>query len=558
MLRALAAAGETLAVEFKGESRERLSDADLLDGVVCLSNRPGGAGVLLVGVENDGAITGSRPRHGERTEARLVEAFLANNTSPSLSCRVSVVPVGEVEVLVVEVPSSERPVGTLQGRYIRRTLGGTGEPECVPYLFPEMATRTAGPDQDFSASLVGGAVWEDLDPLEFEHVRRLISESQGRGDANLGLLTDLELCKALGVVEVDGEAVGIRVAALLLLGREGALRRLMPTHEVALQTLEGTQVVSNEFLRWPLLRTTEEAIAYFRARSREEELVVGMRRYALPEYSELAFREAVANAVVHRDYRRLGAIHIQWHADRVEISSPGGFPEGVRLDNLLVTQPRPRNPLLADVFKRIGLVERTGRGIDAIYFEQVRHGRPAPSYERSSQAAVVLVMPGGAANMDFVRSAVEQSESGHPLSLEELLVLNRLWLERRVTLQDAAAVTQRPDGEVRAICEGLVERGLVEATGDGGGRAYQLSASTYRAIGDEAGYVRAHGFEPLQHEQMILTYIRAYGRITRGSAAGLCRIDPRAARTLLARLVREGKLELVGSRRNASYRLPNV
>ena len=89
---------------------------------------------------------------------------------------------------------------------------------------------------------------------------------------------------------------------------------------------------------------------------------MGMLRVVVPDYSPAAFREALANALIHRDYTRLGTVHVQWHADRLEISNPGGFPEGVRLDNLLVTAPRPRNPLLADAFKRAGIVEPPARG----------------------------------------------------------------------------------------------------------------------------------------------------------------------------------------------------
>ena len=59
---------------------------------------------------------------------------------------------------------------------------------------------------------------------------------------------------------------------------------------------------------------------------------------------------------------------MQWHEDRIEISNPGGFPEGVRLDNLLVTTPRPRNPSLADAFKRAGIVKRAARGVDTIFW----------------------------------------------------------------------------------------------------------------------------------------------------------------------------------------------
>ena len=90
--------------------------------------------------------------------------------------------------------------------------------------------------------------------------------------------------------------------------------------------------------------------------------MVNIFRIGIPDYSEQAFREGLANALIHRDYSRLGAVHVQWHEDRIEISNPGGFSEGVRLDNLLVTPPRPRNPSLADAFKRAGIVERTARG----------------------------------------------------------------------------------------------------------------------------------------------------------------------------------------------------
>jgi ATP-dependent DNA helicase RecG len=87
----------------------------------------------------------------------------------------------------------------------------------------------------------------------------------------------------------------------------------------------------------------------------------------VPNYHKRAFREAVVNSLVHRDYTRLGAVHVRLENDGLTISNPGGFVEGVNLGNLLVSEPRPRNPLLADIVKRIGLAERTGRGIDLIY-----------------------------------------------------------------------------------------------------------------------------------------------------------------------------------------------
>jgi len=110
---------------------------------------------------------------------------------------------------------------------------------------------------------------------------------------------------------------------------------------------------------------------------------------AVAAYSQTAFREALANALIHRDYTRPGAVLVQWSQDQLEIASPGGFPSGIRLDNLLVVPPHPRSPLLADAFKRAGLVERTGRGINRMFAEQLSVGRPAPDSGRSSAEHVV-------------------------------------------------------------------------------------------------------------------------------------------------------------------------
>lgn len=342
---------------------------------------------------------------------------------------------------------------------------------------------------------------------------------------------------------------------LLLFGREEALGRLLPTHEVAFQVLRGQEVEVNDFFRWPLLRVMEEIEARFRARCGEAEIQVGMLRIGVPDYPPAAFREALANALVHRDYARLGTVHVQWHEDRIELSSPGGFPEGVRLDNLLVTPPRPRNPLLADAFKRAGIVERTARGIDTIFHEQLRNGRPAPSYERSGETGVVVVLPGGEANLEFVRLVAEESRDGRALGLDDLLVLNGLWQERSLTTARAAALTQKPESEARAVLQRLVEAGLVEGRGQRKGRSWLLSAATYRRLGKEAAYVRQRGFEPLQQEQMVLQYVEKHGRITRRQAAELCRISGPQAYRLLDRLVGLGLLEREGARgRGVAYR----
>jgi ATP-dependent DNA helicase RecG len=300
-LQQLIEVGESLDVEFKGEERGPLSDNDLVETVVCLANRSADTTAwLLIGVEDDGRITGARPRHESgRTDPVLLVALIANRTRPSLTPRVAVVPLQGKEVIAVEVPPQPVPVATTSGRYLRRALGGDGRPCCLPMFFHEMhAFRADRGAEDYSALLLPDASWDDLDPLEFERFRRFIRESYGRGDTSLVNLPDVELAKALGAVQANHEVSAVRVLGLLLFGREEALRRLLPAHEVAFQVLAGQRVEVNDFFRWPLLRVMEELLVRFRARNREEELMVGLLRVGVPDYSPAAFREEVAFRVL--------------------------------------------------------------------------------------------------------------------------------------------------------------------------------------------------------------------------------------------------------------------
>lgn len=549
----LVAAGETLDVEFKGEEARPLSDGDLVDAVVCLANRPGTApGWLLVGVEDDGRITAARPRHHDRTDPLRVQALVANRTRPSISVRARLIAIEGRHVLAIEVPTVRSPVGTADGRYLRRAIGGDGRPACVPMHFHEMQALQADRGAlDYSALAIAGAGWQDLDPLELERFRRFIRESQGRGDASLVELPDLELAKALGAVVANGSVHEVRVAGLLLFGREAALSRFLPTHEAAFQVLSGRAVRVNDFFRWPLLRLVEEFEGRFRARIQETELMSGMVRVGVPDYPPRALREALANALIHRDYTRLGAVHLQWHDDRIELSNPGGFPQGVALDNLLVASPHPRNPLLADAFKRAGIVERTARGIDAIFLDFLRAGLPVPDYGRSGASDVVVLLRGGKPDLGWVRLLVEEEREGPILDLHELLVLRAATEVDLLALPRVQAVTQADMADARAVVARLVDRGLLKQGPDAARvelpervrRRLRLPQPDRRRVRDAPGAV----------EQAILEHVAAQGMVTRAQVVEAHGLGADQAKRLLANLVRRGLLERRGTGRAVHY-----
>ncbi|MCC6242129.1 MAG: putative DNA binding domain-containing protein [Gemmatimonadaceae bacterium] len=549
------AGGESLTVEFKGE-RDRLNDSDLVETVACLAN--GRGGVLLVGVEDDGRVTGAQPRHGTYTDARRLEALIGNWTVPSCPVECAVVSIGDKDVLVVVVPSGRPITATTGGVYKRRILDLHAKPQCVPFYPNEMQSREASRGAlDYSALIVPEARWSDIDALEVERLRQTIAKNAGRADGALLKLADVDLIKALGLGEGDDRVERIRVAGLLMLGTEEALRRLLPTHEVAFQVLNGTRVQVNDIVRWPLIRVSDELISRFDARNQEQEVLIGAVRVGIPDYSRSGFREAVHNALVHRDYAARGAIHVIWREAELEVSSPGGFPDAVRLENLLVTTPQPRNPVLADAFKRIGLVERTGRGIDTIFEGQLRFGRPSPDYTRSSDAVVQVVLAGGPANLALARFIIERDRPERPVTLETMMLVNAIDRERRLRVADAGRLVQKSEASTRALLERLVEDGVFEARSEGSHRVYRLSAATYRAIGQSAAHTRGSEFEPLQHEQMVLGYLRAHARITRAQVVELCLITPDRAKRLLQRLLNRGEISAHGVGRGTFYQLPS-
>lgn len=540
-LRALIAGGETLTVEFKSDQGP-LSDNELIEAVACLANGQGGT--LLIGIEDDGRITGLHPRH--QTHPAHLAALVASRTVPPLAAEAEFVSMSEGKVAVLTVPAAYQPVSTSDGRLLIRYWNVHGRPGCRPLYAYELTNWLAERGQaDATALVLPDAVWDDLDPLEFARLRRMTQENFG--DRALLELSDRQVAAALGLVRGDDSHLTPTVAGLLLVGKEEALRHHLPAHEVAFQVLRGLDVAVNEFRRWPLLRIQEWLMEAIGVRNEEQELMVGGVRIGVPRYDRAGIREAINNALIHRDYTQLGAVHVQLRDDHARVGNPGGFVQGVRPDNLLVVEPKPRNPRLADAFKRIGLVERTGRGVETVYRGQLRNGRRPPDYSHSNEGGVLVLLDAGPADLDFVRLAVQAGRRlERPLAVADLLAL---WLARREGVASAAALAPMIQGAVAQagdLLASLAQAGILEAAG----WAYRCAADLYRSAEVKP--------QPIAPEDAILAYVAAHGRITRREASEVTGVSSEQSRYLLRKLAEEGVLELVGERRGAHYRKPGI
>lgn len=540
---------ESITIEFKSDVK-RLSNSDIFDAVVAFANTDGGD--LYLGVEDDGTITGVHPDH---INPMTLSAFIANNTIPPVSIRAEII--DDVKpVLKISVPKSYGGiVATQSGKTLRRRLKMDGTPENVPMYPNEMATRLSDLRLlDYSALPIQSATTDDFDPIEVERLRKTILAYNG--DRSLLELSDEELFKALGLVTEQLGKAFPTIAGILMLGREAALKQYVPTSSAAFQELSGTNVVKNEDFALPLLLMIEKLNGYLEARNPEHEIEYGLFRIPAPDFNKRALREAIVNAFSHRDYSKMGRVRVALSDGGLTIANPGGFIEGVSVNNLLTAEPHGRNPLLADVLKRIGLAERTGRGVDRIFEGSLIYGSPLPDYSDSTTVTVSLFIPRNEPDLQIAKMiSDEQNRLGRPLPLNTLLVLNKLKDIPRSDIHQIAEAVNLSEAAVKVVLDRSIESGLVEAFGAGRGRTYMLSHKLYSNKGRASGYVRQADIDEARYPELIIRLAKNNEFISNADVVQLLHVLPAKAYRLLKRLVDEGKLEAVNKGRYSKYRI---
>lgn len=542
---------EMLDVEFKSDVN-CYSDHDLIEEIVGMANTVGG--ILYLGVEDDGTITGVHKKH---KDAIGVTALIANSTVPPISVRAEIITEEDRDILKIEIPRSRGVVSTTSGKILRRRLKLDGSPEVIPMYPYEIPSRLSELGMlDYSAQPLPGATLEDFDPNQRVRLRKIIQSRQG-GEKTLLALPDDELDIALHfVTDVAGKYVPT-VTGMLLIGKEDRIAELIPTARACFQVLEGTAIRINEDSTKCLLELFETYETYIKAWNPERETEYGLFRIPIPEFDWAAFREGLVNAFCHRDYTMLGAVRVLIDDEGMTISNPGGFIDGVNLKNLLTVEPHGRNPALADAMKRIGLAEKTGRGIDRIFEGSIVYGRPWPDYSESTSRNIKLFIQRAKADLPFAKFvADEQNRQGRSLSIYTLMILSVLYNEKRSTIDRIVEMTNLSENKVRSAMEIMVEYGLVEASGRGKNRSYILGKKIYRENDEAIQYVRQTDIDSIRYPELVMKLAHTQnGIISKQDVTELLNVTPTQAYTIIKKLQNEGKLERICSGKYAKYRM---
>ena len=542
---------ETLEIEFKSDVK-RYPDKDIIEAVSAMANTNGG--ILYLGVEDNGIVTGLHKSH---MDAIGLVALIANNTIPSVSVRAEIIIENQHNVMKIATPMSRAVVSTSSGKILKRRLKLDGSPEAVPMYAYEITSRLSELSLlDVSAQPIAGATLDDFDPLQLNRLKEIIRSNPG-GEKTLLELTDEELEFALRLISKDGDKVIPTMTGLLLLGKTDSLARLVPTAKATFQVLEGTNVKVNEETSKPILEVLELFQSYIKPWNSENEFEYDLFRIPVPEFSYAAIREGLINAFCHRDYSMLGNVRVLIDDEGMSITNPGGFIEGVNINNLLIVEPHGRNPALTDTLKRIGLAEKTGRGIDRIFEGSIVYGRPLPDYSESTSRNVRLYLRRAKADIAFAKLITsEKKRDNKGLSIYALMILSCLREYRRSSLDQIAELTKLPKNKLTVSLEQLVERGTIEAVGKGKTRSFMLCKRYYYNNNSNMQYVRQSGIDDVRHEELVIKLARTQnGIFTKRDVMELLGLSDTLAYNLIKRMTANGEIELSQSGRYAKYKI---
>lgn len=357
--------GEGTTLEFK----ENLS-VSFAREIVALANTVGGR--ILLGVRDDGSVTGI----GDTNSLRARIQDIARNCDPPV--KVMVEPVDEV--LVVHVRESDtKPVQCSEGFFWRQgaVTQKLSRNEIRDFFRAEEAIRfDLSPCPRFRYP-------QDFDREKYNAWLKF-SGITGRPRTE-DVLVNIE------VAERTGGRLLFRNAGVLFFAKN--VRHFFNQAYITCLLAKGTDkvhILDRKDFDSGIVADIEDALRFIERNTRTAYRIERLKRENIPEYPMKALREAITNAVMHRDWFIDGAnVFVEIYTDRIEVVSPGGLPKGMTLADLGTKSVR-RNALIADLLHRIAFIEKAGTGIKRIRDEAREGGYPEPEWETNGFTTAIF------------------------------------------------------------------------------------------------------------------------------------------------------------------------
>lgn len=536
--------GEHGNVAYDGGSRLKPSERRrcILGYVTALCNEKGGS--LVIGMEDKYPHKVVGTRQNENSTGEL-EANIYRDTG--IRPKIYELYEDEAEkkgrVLVIDVPP--RPAGTVF-KFEDVPLMRVGE-ELKPMSDEVYLSIIQENEPDFSQQICRDATLDDLDPDALSVLKEKYARKQNNPIfltlSNRQILSDLQLITDEGVTN----------AAVILLGKEDFIKRVYPQASVMLEYRHSeSQITFDNRISYsqPFFIMIDRLWHDIDLRNGKFQIKEGPYIFDVPYFNEEVIRESINNAITHRDYTRHSETVIKQYPQKLIVTNAGGFPHGVTIDNILTVPSTPRNRLLADVLSKTGIVERSGQGVDKIFYRTLSEGKEAPDYSGSDAFNVELILSviiQDKAFALFIESVQQNLAEDNKLSVFEIVVLDKIRRNEKTTALDKAVIKQ------------LMDRNLIEKRGKTNGIHYILCRSYYEFTGNTAEYSKKSDWNTSQVTSIIIPFLTKYNKAKMGDFVKLLdgHLTRRQVRVYIQHMVDQNILTASGKGYGTYYEISN-
>ena len=453
-------AGEGGNVSYDGRGKTNPKDRRrcILGYVIALCNEGGGR--LVIGMHDNypHRVTGTR-------QAKDAIGQLESDIYRDTTIRPEIYELYDEEnrrVLVIEVPS--RPIGKVF-KFEDVPLMRIGE-ELKPMSDAMYLKILQESEPDFSEKICEGLSLEDLD----EEAIRVIKQgyAQRWNKPEFVSTPTLQVLRDFALMNKDGQLTN---AALILLGKSEAIRKHLYCNRVTVEYRlyhSMIEYTARQEFQEPLVLMVDSVWNYINqpASNPLQHYNDGFRIGDIPAFNREVVREAILNACCHRVMFIQSDVVVKQYPDQLIITNAGGFPVGVDVDNILTVNSMPRCKLITEVLQKTGFIEKSGQGVDKMFYHCLMDGKCLPDYSLTDEWQVCLRLPGEIkypAFMLYARELQNARPANNKLNVFDLLALFRA----------SQGESQRHTDEV--TLRKLTDEGLLISAQDG----YKLSDRYY-------------------------------------------------------------------------------
>ncbi len=514
-------------VEFKSARNNFNEHKELVDYCAAIANE--GGGYLVLGIDNaTHQVLGTTVYV---TTLHTLEHVILEHIGIRVHAEELQHPDGRV--VIFSIPSKSRGCAvSSNGKYLMRAGSSL-----VPMDSETLKLILNENEPDWSTQIVEGAAIEGLDRDAINELRNKWARKADRSE--IEKYSDEKILKSLELVTVNG----ITNAAIVLTAKKELMGKVLPCAEIIFEWRQEASKIPYDFRKeWrePFVLIYDQIWQTVNQRNLRFPFQEGFIQREIFAFTELPIREAILNAVTHRDYTITSqSIFIKASPDSFVIQSPGGLVNPVTLDTIL-TRSAWRNRRIAEVFQKVGLVERSGQGMDQIFDNTIREGKGLPDLKGTDAQCVFLTIPAKVQDPKFILFLEKLiNERQLRLSFEEIYELEHIRQKRTVTNT--------------RFKQKFLEYRIIEKIGRTRDAKYILSHRYYQYEGKPGVYTRLVGITREEQKLLLLKHLEMNSGKSRGFADSISALKESDVSNLLQELKKSGKIRFIGSKKNGYW-----